>query len=167
MMEELMGFPGDSDFVKSFREGSKVSIVCRVENKNGRFLEAAAYGVRGRRVGCGFGSSLPAEKVGGKKVEPRTGKVLNCNSSSFVEVVWAELCSAATALFTSSRQGNPLGKEHADSVRLLGFSSDGLQGKDRLCFVPSDVACSVVFAEQELSSQAEVKEMLGVEHRKD
>jgi hypothetical protein len=49
MMEELMGFPGDSDFVKSFREGSKVSIVCRVENKNGRFLEAAAYGVRGRR----------------------------------------------------------------------------------------------------------------------
>jgi len=100
-------------------------------------------------------------------VEPRTGKVLNCNSSSFVEVVWAELCSAATALFTSSRQGNPLGKEHADSVRLLGFSSDGLQGKDRLCFVPSDVACSVVFAEQELSSQAEVKEMLGVEHRKD
>jgi len=59
-----MGFPGDSDFVKSFREGSKVSIVCRVENKNGRFLEAAAYGVRGRRgfllvlEGRGVGSSL-------------------------------------------------------------------------------------------------------------
>lgn len=34
-MEELMGFPGDSEFVKSFWEGSKVSIVHRGGNKNG------------------------------------------------------------------------------------------------------------------------------------
>jgi len=48
-MEELMGFLGDSDFVKSFREGSKVSIVRKGGNKNGRFVEAAVYGVGGQR----------------------------------------------------------------------------------------------------------------------
>jgi hypothetical protein len=42
----------------------------------------------------------------------------------------------------------------------LGFSSDGLQGKDHLCSVPNDVACSVGLAEQGLSSQAGVKETL-------
>jgi hypothetical protein len=39
---------------------------------------------------------------------------------------------AATMMFSSSRQGNPLGEEHADSARPLGFSSDVVQGKDRL-----------------------------------
>jgi hypothetical protein len=42
-----MGFPGDSDFVKSFGEGSKVSIVHRGGNKNGRFVEVETYGVGG------------------------------------------------------------------------------------------------------------------------
>jgi hypothetical protein len=73
-------------------------------------------------------------------------KVLYCNRPLFVEVVRAELCPAATAMFTSSRQGNQMGEEHADSARLLGFSSDGPQGKDRLCSIPGDVACSAVFA---------------------
>jgi hypothetical protein len=49
MMEELMGLPGDSNFVKSFREGSKVSIVHRGGNKNVRFVEVVAYGVGGGR----------------------------------------------------------------------------------------------------------------------
>jgi hypothetical protein len=53
-----------------------------------------------------------------------------------------------------------LGKEHANSVRPLGFSFDGPQGKDRLCFVSNDVVCPPVFAEHGLSSQAGVKEML-------
>jgi hypothetical protein len=49
MLETLLGFSGDHDFVKSFREGSKLLIACRGENKAGRFLEAAAYGLGGRR----------------------------------------------------------------------------------------------------------------------
>jgi len=35
--------------VKSFREGTKVLIVRRGGNKDGRFLEVAAYGMGGRR----------------------------------------------------------------------------------------------------------------------
>jgi hypothetical protein len=44
-----LGFPGDQDFVKSFREGSKLLIAHRCENKVGRFLEAAAFGLGGRK----------------------------------------------------------------------------------------------------------------------
>jgi hypothetical protein len=145
-----------------------------VRRGNGKFVEVAIYGVGGRRgfllipegrggwvwlkfvgelrkakdflvamTGYGFGSFSPAEKEGGK-VGPRMGKVLNCNKPSFVEVVRAELRPTATAMFTSSTQGNPLGKEHADNARPLGFSSNGPQGKDRLCSVPGDVACSCI-----------------------
>jgi hypothetical protein len=48
-LETLLGFSGDHDFVKSFKEGSKLLIAQRGENKAGRFLEAAAYGLGGRR----------------------------------------------------------------------------------------------------------------------
>jgi hypothetical protein len=49
-MEILLGFPGDKEFVKSFRDGTKVLIVRRSGNKDGRFLEAAtAYGMGGQR----------------------------------------------------------------------------------------------------------------------
>jgi hypothetical protein len=48
-MEVLLGIPGDKEFVKSFREGTKVLIVHRVGNKDGRSLEAEAYGMGGRR----------------------------------------------------------------------------------------------------------------------
>jgi hypothetical protein len=41
-------------------------------------------------VGCGFGSSSPAEKEGVQKVGPGMGKVLNCNKPLFVEVVRAD-----------------------------------------------------------------------------
>jgi hypothetical protein len=44
-MEVLMGGHGLSDFVKSFREGAKVTIVRIGGNTNGRFVEAAVYGV--------------------------------------------------------------------------------------------------------------------------
>jgi uncharacterized protein len=44
-MEVLMGGHGMSDFVKLFREGAKVTIVRIGGNNNGRFVEAAVYGV--------------------------------------------------------------------------------------------------------------------------
>jgi hypothetical protein len=48
-LEVLLGFPEDQEYIKSFREGLKVLIACRGGNKAGRFLEAAAYGMSGRR----------------------------------------------------------------------------------------------------------------------
>jgi hypothetical protein len=49
-VEEVLGNPGIEDFVKSFREGSKVTITRRGENRSGRFLEVAVFdgGRRGR-----------------------------------------------------------------------------------------------------------------------
>jgi len=48
-LEVLLGFPADKEFVKSFREWSKVLIMRRGGNKDGRFLEAATYGMGGQR----------------------------------------------------------------------------------------------------------------------
>jgi hypothetical protein len=48
-MESLLWFPGDKDFVRSFREGSKVLIVRRGGNVASRFLEVAVYAVGGQR----------------------------------------------------------------------------------------------------------------------
>jgi hypothetical protein len=47
--EEVLQNSGFEDFVKSFREGSKVSIVRRGGYSSGRFLEVAVYAVGGRR----------------------------------------------------------------------------------------------------------------------
>jgi hypothetical protein len=44
-----MRFPGDKEFVKSFREGPKVLIVRRGGNNSCRFLEVAVYAVGGQR----------------------------------------------------------------------------------------------------------------------
>jgi len=49
MIESLLGFPEDEDFIKSYREGSKVLIIRKGGNKDGRFLEASTYGSGGRR----------------------------------------------------------------------------------------------------------------------
>lgn len=49
MVEEVLQNPGVEDFVKSFREGSKVTIMRRGGNKSGYFLEVAVYIVGGRR----------------------------------------------------------------------------------------------------------------------
>jgi hypothetical protein len=49
MVEEVLQDPGSEDFVKSFREGSKVTIVRRGGNSSDRFLEVAVYDVGGRR----------------------------------------------------------------------------------------------------------------------
>jgi hypothetical protein len=48
-MENLQWFPREKDFIRSFREGSKVLIVRRGGNTAGRFLEVAVYGAGGLR----------------------------------------------------------------------------------------------------------------------
>jgi hypothetical protein len=48
-MEILQWFPGEKDFIRSLREGSKVVIVRRGGNAAGRFLEVAVYGAGGWR----------------------------------------------------------------------------------------------------------------------
>jgi hypothetical protein len=49
-VEEVLGNPRIEEFVKSFREGSKVTVARRGENKSGWFLEVAVFdgGRRGR-----------------------------------------------------------------------------------------------------------------------
>jgi hypothetical protein len=49
MVEEVLRNPRVGDFVKSYREGSKVTIVRRGGNKSGCFLEVAVYAVGGRK----------------------------------------------------------------------------------------------------------------------
>jgi hypothetical protein len=49
MVQEVLRDRGSELFVKSFREGSKVTIVRLGGNSSGRFLEVAVYDVGGRR----------------------------------------------------------------------------------------------------------------------
>jgi len=44
-----MGIPEDQEFVKSFREGSKILIARRDGNRTGHFLEATVFGLGGRK----------------------------------------------------------------------------------------------------------------------
>jgi hypothetical protein len=48
-LESLVGVPEDQAFIKSFREGSRVLIARRGRNQAGRFLEAASFGMGGRK----------------------------------------------------------------------------------------------------------------------
>lgn len=50
-VEGVLWCPEDKDYVRSFREGSKVLIVRRGGNAAGRFLEVAVFAVGGRRGG--------------------------------------------------------------------------------------------------------------------
>jgi hypothetical protein len=59
-LEVLLGFKEEQDFVKLFREGSKVLIARRGGNKAGRFLKATTFGLGGRK-----GSILIPEGRGG------------------------------------------------------------------------------------------------------
>jgi len=47
-LEILLGFSEDQEFIKSFREGSKILIARRGSNYAGCFLEAAVFGLGGR-----------------------------------------------------------------------------------------------------------------------
>jgi hypothetical protein len=59
-LEVLLGFSEEQDFVKSFKEGSKVLIARRGGNKAGRFLEATTFWLGGQK-----GSILIPEGRGG------------------------------------------------------------------------------------------------------
>jgi hypothetical protein len=48
-LENLVGYPEDQVFIKSFREGSRVLIARRGCNQADRFLEAASFGMGGRK----------------------------------------------------------------------------------------------------------------------
>jgi hypothetical protein len=48
-MESLLGYPEDIVLIKSFREGSKLTIARRDSNQAGRFLEVAVFGLGGRK----------------------------------------------------------------------------------------------------------------------
>jgi hypothetical protein len=45
----LLGLPAEQDFVRSFKEGSKVLIARRGGNKAGRYLKATTFGLGGRK----------------------------------------------------------------------------------------------------------------------
>jgi len=51
-MESLLGFPGDQEFIKSFREGSKILIARTGGNKDGRFLGGSLWVGRSERDHC-------------------------------------------------------------------------------------------------------------------
>jgi hypothetical protein len=72
-MESLLSYPGEKDFVRSFREGSKVLIVRRGGNVTGRFLEVVVYAVGGRRWIIYFPEGY--ERRGWRKVVLELGKV--------------------------------------------------------------------------------------------
>jgi hypothetical protein len=44
-----VGFPGEQEFIKSFREGPKILIAHIGGNKDGRFLEADVFRLAGRK----------------------------------------------------------------------------------------------------------------------
>jgi hypothetical protein len=48
-LDGLLGILAEQDFVKSFREGSKVLIARRGGNKAGNYLEATTFGLGGRK----------------------------------------------------------------------------------------------------------------------
>jgi hypothetical protein len=48
-LENLVGYLKDQVFIKSFMEGSRVLIAQRRCNQAGRFLEAASFGMGGRK----------------------------------------------------------------------------------------------------------------------
>jgi hypothetical protein len=48
-MENLLDCPEDQEFIKSFREGSKIVFTRRGSNQAGRFLEVAVFGMGGRK----------------------------------------------------------------------------------------------------------------------
>lgn len=73
MMESLLWYPREKDFVRSFREGSKVLIVRRGGNVASRFLEVAVYAVGGRRGIIYFPEGY--EGRGWRKVVLELGKV--------------------------------------------------------------------------------------------
>jgi hypothetical protein len=104
MMESLLGFPGDQEFIKSFREGSKILIACRVGNKDGRFLKAVAYGLGGRR-----GIILILEGRGGWGWHKFFGELRKASDFLFATVGCGSGSSDATVNQGGKDEGEMLG----------------------------------------------------------
>jgi hypothetical protein len=118
-----MGIPEDQEFVKSFREGSKILIARRGGNRTGRFLEATVFG-----LGSWKGFIIIPEGRGGWGWQKFSG----------------ELCKAVDFLFATvgSRQGSSSSSTKKDVKVLrpsLGLASKwtGPSFAEVLCSVPT------------------------------
>jgi hypothetical protein len=133
MVEEVLQNPGFEDFVKSFREGSKVTIVCRGGNSSGWFLEVVVYAVGGRRgmivfpegrdrQGWGRVSGVSSSSSG-VLVEKSLGKVAGV--LSFAEVVGSlvvgePLAQKAAAVWCEAEKIYSLGREQEPFRQAVG-----------------------------------------------
>jgi hypothetical protein len=107
-METLLGFPGEQEFIKSYREGPKLLIARRGGNKDGRFLEAAVFGLGSRR-----GFVLIPEGRGGWGWRKFSGEL--CKISAFLSA--AVGCGSWSSVATDNLGGKKEGET-------LGFSFD-------------------------------------------
>jgi len=82
MVEEVLQNPDSEDFVKYFREGSKVTIVRRDGNSSGRFLVVTVFDVGGRRGMIVFLEGCDGRGWG--RVSGELSKVLDFFGSSVV-----------------------------------------------------------------------------------
>jgi hypothetical protein len=105
MVEEVLQNPGFENFVKSFREGSKVTIVRRGGNSSGRFLEVAVYAVGGRRGMIVF-------------LEGRDWRGWGRVSGELSKV----LVFFGTSVVSSSFSGVPVGKSVGKAAGVLSFA---------------------------------------------
>jgi hypothetical protein len=105
MVEEVLQNPGFEDFVKSFSEGSKVTIVRRGGNSSGRFLEVAVFAVGGRRRMIVF-------------PEGHDGLVWGRVSGELSKV----LAFFGTSVVSSSSSGVPVGKSLGKVAGVLSFA---------------------------------------------
>jgi hypothetical protein len=101
-VEEVLGNPGIEDFIKSFREGSKVTITRRGENRSGRFLEVAVYG-GGRRGRILFPEGWDGR--GWSRVSGELSKILD-----FLGTTVGSSSSGGLPPFGGSSSGVKLGK---------------------------------------------------------
>jgi hypothetical protein len=105
MVEEVLQNLGFENFVKSFREGSKVTIVRRGGNSSDRFLEVAVYAVGGRRGMIAF-------------PEGRDGRGWGRVSGELSKV----LVFFGTSVVSSSFSGVPVGKSVGKAAGVLSFA---------------------------------------------
>jgi hypothetical protein len=104
MVEEVLQNPGFENFVKSFREGSKVTIVRRGGNSSGQFIEVAVYAVGGWKGMIVF-------------PEGRDGRSWGRVSGELRKV----LVFCGTSVVSSSFSGVPVGKSVGKAAGVLSF----------------------------------------------
>jgi hypothetical protein len=157
-LEMLLGIPKEQDFIKSFREGSKVLIARTGGNRAGRFLEATTFGLGGRK---GF-IFIPegCERRGWQKLSGELSKAVDflsatvgtgLGSSSSLTKKDAKVLGPILGLVSkwtgpSFCGGVVLGSVHGcEKVALRGGSSFRVEGiiigAGCSCSPPSDESC--------------------------